>query len=146
MWARAFFGVFTCTLAFVVPVIANADPRTDYILNCQGCHAADGRGATAAVPDFRDQLGKFLQVPGGREYLVRVPGTSQSELNDARLAAMLNWMLREFSGAELPAGFMPYTGAEIARTRRPPLTDVAPVRRQLIEALAALKNRPPTPH
>ena len=135
MSARAFICTFVCAAALACPAVVVADPRTDYILNCQGCHAADGRGATATVPDFRGQLGKYLRVAGGREYLVRVPGTSQSELNDARLAAVLNWMVREFSGAELPAGFTPYSEAEIAGMRRPPITDVAGVRRRLIEAI-----------
>ncbi|HVN83653.1 MAG TPA: hypothetical protein VMW17_02290 [Candidatus Binatia bacterium] len=135
--------LIVCAMALAIASVAGADPRTDYILNCQGCHAADGSGATAAVPDFRDQLGKFVRVPGGREYLVRVPGTSQSELNDARLAAMLNWMLREFSPAELPLGFAPYTEAEIARMRRPPFTDVAAVRRRLIAEISLLPPAAP---
>ena len=128
-------------LAFTLPISASADPRTDYILNCQGCHAADGGGATATVPDFRGQLGKFVRVAGGREYLVRVPGSSQSELNDTRLAALLNWMLHEFSASQLPASFVPYTGVEIERIRRPPLIEVAATRRQLIEAIAASELR-----
>ena len=56
------------------------------MLHCQGCHGPDGSGAPGAVPDFHNQVGKFLLVPGGREYLIRVPGVSQSELNDARVA------------------------------------------------------------
>jgi hypothetical protein len=55
-----------------------ADPRVDYMLQCQGCHLADGSGAPGAVPDLRGSLGRFLGVPGGREYLVRVPGAAQS--------------------------------------------------------------------
>ena len=79
--------------------VAVADPRVDYMLNCRGCHGPDGAGAPGAAPSFRGQLAKFLWVPGGREYLVRVPGTAQSELDDARTAALLNWLLHEFSAA-----------------------------------------------
>lgn len=118
----------------------SADPRTDYILHCQGCHGPDGGGAPGAVPSFRE-VGKFLRVEGGREYLVRVPGTSQSELSDARVAGVLNWIVREL-GAE-PPDFRPYTGEEVARVRRPPLTDVAGVRRNLVEKIEALER--PTP-
>ena len=113
---------------------AAAGPRTDYILHCRGCHGPEGDGAVGAVPSFRGQVGKFLRVPGGREYLVRVPGTAQSELDDARIARLLNWMVREFSPEQVPADFQPYSEEEVRRIRHP-LTDVESVRRQLIQAL-----------
>jgi mono/diheme cytochrome c family protein len=114
---------------------AAADPHSDYMLHCQGCHGPDGGGARGAVPSFRGGVARFLAVPGGREYLVRVPGTSQSELSDARVAALLNWLLREFSAAEMPADFVPYEEAEVSRLRRPPLTDVDGERRRLLAAM-----------
>lgn len=123
--------------ALLLPAAARADSHADYMLHCQGCHGPSGAGMEGAVPSFRGQLGRFLRVEGGREYLVRVPGTSQSELSDARIAALLNWMLREFSPGQAPEGVAPYTEEEIARIRRPPLTDVVEVRRRLIEAIAA---------
>ncbi len=128
----------------LIPTLSLADPRLDYILNCQGCHGADGGGATGAVPDLRGQMATFLRVPGGREYLVRVPGTSQSELNDARIAGLLNWMLQQFSPEQMPPAFSPYSEAEVARVRRPPLTDVAGVRRQLVQAIEALEHGAPS--
>ena len=115
---------------------AGADSRQDYILHCRGCHGPDGAGVDGAVPSFRGEMGKFLRVPGGREFLVRVPGTAQSELDDAHIAALLNWMLREFSPEQIPPGFEPYSGAEIAVLRRP-LADVESVRRQLLQAIRA---------
>ncbi len=125
----------------LTPQPSAADPRTDYVLNCQGCHGPDGSGAIGAVPSFRGSLAKFVRVPGGREYLVHVPGTSQSELSDARTAVLLNWMLHEFSPDEIPPDFVPYNEAEVARVRRPPLTDVITVRRRLIEQIQALEER-----
>lgn len=126
--------------AFVLGVLvvpsARADPQTDYVLNCRGCHAPDGSGLPGGAPSFRGQVGKFLRVPGGREYLIRVPGTSQSELSDARIAALLNWIVHEFSPEEVPPSFAPYTGEEVARLRRPPLTEVERVREHLLHAIA----------
>jgi hypothetical protein len=116
---------------------ARADPATDYILNCRGCHAPDGSGIPGAAPSFRGQVGKFLWVPGGREYLIRVPGTAQSELSDARTAELLNWIVREFSAAETPPDSVPFTADEVAHHRRPPLTEVNSVRRDLLRAIAA---------
>ena len=114
---------------------ALADSQTDYMLHCRGCHGPDGAGAPGAAPSFRGHMAKFLWVPGGREYLMRVPGTAQSELSDARTAALLNWILHEFSANELPAEFVPYSEEEVTRHRRPPLTNVYEVRRDLIRAI-----------
>lgn len=117
------------------PAPAVADPRIDYMLHCQGCHGPDGSGATGAAPSFRGQVGKFLHVPGGREYLIRVPGTSRSELNDAATAALLNWLVLEFSAAQAPADFAPFTEAEVASLRRPAFSDPGSVRRALLEKM-----------
>jgi mono/diheme cytochrome c family protein len=125
------WGLAAVALALVIRTPAAADPRADYMLHCQGCHGPDGSGAAGAVPSFRGQVSKFLQVPGGREYLIRVPGVSQSELDDERIAAVLNWMIAEFDARDV-AAFQPFTAAEVARHRRPPLTDVDTVRAELM--------------
>ena len=110
-------------------------PHTDYMLHCQGCHGPDGRGAPGGVPSFRGTVAKFLSVPGGREYLVRVPGTSQSELSDRRVATLLNWIVAAFSAESMPPDFNPFSEAEIARIRRPPLVDVTIVRQRLLRQI-----------
>jgi mono/diheme cytochrome c family protein len=114
---------------------AAADPRVDYMLHCRGCHGPDGAGAPGAAPSFRGEVAKFLSVPGGREYLIRVPGTAQSELDDARTAALLNWLVHEFSPDEIPADFTPYDATEVGRHRQPALIDVPAVRRALVQAM-----------
>jgi hypothetical protein len=76
-------------------------------------------------------------VPGGREVLAQVPGVAQAPLDDAALAAVLNWVLRRFGGAEVPADFAPYTPEEVATLRRRPLTDVERTRRELLDAAAS---------
>lgn len=114
-----------------------ADPRVDYMLQCQGCHRADGSGAPGAVPDLRGSLGRFLGVPGGREYLVRVPGAAQTSLSDERLAALLDWMIREFGPAEAAADLEPYRAEEVARWRADPYLEVQAVRRELLDRIQA---------
>lgn len=109
--------------------------RTNYILMCQGCHLADGAGTPDKVPALKDEVGRFLSVEGGREYLIQVPGTSQSPLNDQETAAVLNWILENFSHAELPADFTPYTTAEVARYRYEPLANASEVRAGLVRKL-----------
>ena len=125
-----------CACLFAATARAQ-DPRVDYMLQCQGCHLADGSGAPDAVPDLRGSLGRFLSVPGGREYLVRVPGAAQSPLSDERLAAVLDWMLREFGPAEATADFEPYRAEDVARWRADPYAEVQTVRRELLRRIAA---------
>jgi hypothetical protein len=136
-------------LACLVAAAARAeDPRVDYMLQCQGCHLADGSGSPGAVPDLRGSLGRLVSVPGGREYLVRVPGAAQSPLSDQRLAALLDWMLREFGGAGAAVDFEPYRPEQVARWRAEPYLDVQAVRRELInriDAAAAPYARSQTP-
>jgi mono/diheme cytochrome c family protein len=112
-------------------------PQIDYLLQCQGCHRADGGDTPGSVPPLRDFVGRFLAVSGGREYLIRVPGSAQSPLDDAELAAVLNWVIEQFGPAEVAASFTPFTTEEVARVRTPPLTDVQSVRNDLLSRMAA---------
>ena len=129
-------------LVTALATTAWAGPSTDYMLQCRGCHGPDGAGAPGAAPSFRGQVARFLAVPGGREYLIRVPGTAQSELDDAHTAALLNWLVHEFSPAEVPADFTPYSAAEVGRWRRTPLIDVWATRRELVQAIEAQASLP----
>jgi len=122
-------------LALSAPASAR-DPAVDYMLECQGCHLPDGAGATG-VPDLRDGIGRFVGVDGGRAYLVRVPGSSQAALDDAALAAVLNWMIRAFGPAEVALRFRPFDAKEVAHFRTEPLVEVDAVRRGLVERMSA---------
>lgn len=120
-----------------LPGVADpAQARVDYILKCQGCHRPDGSGDSVSNPPMTGVVARFLQVPGGREYLGRVPGVATVNLDDARLAALLNWTLYRFDRLNMPAGFKPYSPAEIAKLRAAPLrTDASAARRVLVEKL-----------
>jgi mono/diheme cytochrome c family protein len=98
---------------------AAAPPAEDYLLHCSGCHQRSGAGVPGVVPPLSG-LAPFLATPVGRAYLVRVPGVAQSSLDDERLAALLNWVMREMSGvAPDPA----YAAAEVHVLRSDPLRD-----------------------
>ena len=135
-------GVLLCGwLLYGEARAATPSVQAAYMLGCQGCHLEDGRGfPQRGVPALNGFVGNFLQVPGGREYLVQVPGAAQSELSDERLAEVLNWMLRTFSPAQLPADFRPYTASEVGRLRKSPLVEVAPVRGELLRRLETVAN------
>jgi mono/diheme cytochrome c family protein len=120
---------------------AARDPAIDYMLQCQGCHAPDGSGAPGAVPDLRGSLARFAQVPGGREYLIRVPGSAQSPLSDAELAAVLNWMIRTFGPADAAREVPAFSAEEVKRHRRPPLLEVGRVRSELLHRIERLRSK-----
>jgi mono/diheme cytochrome c family protein len=112
-------------------------PEVEFALNCQGCHRADGTGTPGSVPALADSVARFLAVPGGREYLVQVPGVAQAPLDDTTLAAVVNWMLSRFDAQHVPKDFQPYGADEIARLRKAPLVDVEKVRASLLKSADA---------
>ena len=103
-------------------------PREDYLLHCSGCHGGDGAGVPGVVPPLSD-LAPFLATRTGRDYLVRVPGVAQAALDDTRLAALLDWMLREFSGVTPAPGF---TAGEVRSLRAEPLRDARAARARVL--------------
>lgn len=131
---RAAAATLAILVAGATPARA-ASPAVDFALNCQGCHLEDGRGTPGSVPPLAGSVGHFLRVPGGREFLVQVPGVATAPLDDAALAAVLNWMLERFGRPEAPADVAPYTAAEVGALRKQPLTDVERVRAELVGAM-----------
>lgn len=118
-------------------VTLSRTPRLNYVLHCQGCHLPDGSGMPGKVPPMRGHLARFLEVPGGREYIVQVPGVSTSKLSDADTAALMNWLVREM-GPDVPPDFRPYTTAEVKALRAKWLTRPAPVRAELLKSIDRL--------
>jgi len=135
-------GAITMLLVFaaVTPACAES-PQNIYTLNCWGCHRANGEGVAGTAPPLINAA-DFLRVPGGREYLIRVPGVSQSMLDDADTALVMNWILETFSKGRVPADFPPFTAAEIHHTRAEPhLFDITEIRTQLLRKMVAMKIR-----
>lgn len=118
-----------------------ADPeqaRVDYMLKCQGCHRPDGSGDSTSNPPLARMVARFLAVPGGREFIGRVPGVATTNLDDARLANLVNWTLYRFDAGHIPTNFHPYTAAELARLRQDPLRlERAAMRARLVAGLPA---------
>lgn len=111
--------------------LAGADPRSDYLMHCAGCHLADARGLPPEVPSLAGPLGRIVSSPAGRDYIARVPGAAQAPLSNEALAAVLNWLLLEFNRATLPADFQALRPAEVARSRSLVLADPVRLRNEL---------------
>jgi len=132
-------AVVAATLA--IPVVARADPPAQlYMLNCWGCHRPDGEGIPGTAPPLKGAV-DFLRVPGGREYLISVPGVALSPLSNQQAAEVMNWILKSFSKDRVPAGFKPYTAVEIAKVRTTHMLDIKKARAELVTEMVAAKIR-----
>ncbi len=115
-----------------LPEVRSAAARANYMLNCMGCHSADGSGAAGKVPSLRDSLVPLASSAGGRRYLVEVPGAAQSVLSNLELAQVLSWMVRNLSAQAVPPEFVDFTESEVAGYRRTPLIGVRAERARLL--------------
>lgn len=127
--------------------LANYSSAVNYQLQCLGCHLTKGEGMPRSdVPKMKGFVGHFLKVKGGREFLVQVPGASQSALSNKQLAELMNWMLQDEGIAEgsAPKNFKPYTEKEVATHRHVMIKDLAGHRKSLIEQIRNLSIEIPT--
>ena len=117
-----------------------AQAKFNWMMNCQGCHQANGAGSKDGAPDMRGMVSRFLSVEGGREYLSQVPGVAYAPIDDQQLAELMNWLLAEYDKDHVPEDFVPFTGAEVGKLRKSPLVDDAPVLRTKLLALINRKK------
>lgn len=111
-----------------------------WIMQCQGCHGAEGQGASDRVPKLAGNVSRYLALEAGRAYLGRVPGVAFAALSDADLAVLLNWVVQRFDRGHVPATFTPYSAEEIRALRHDPLISNAYEERRTL--LRALSGRP----
>lgn len=128
----------------VDPSLRLGNAQSNYLLGCGGCHGTDGRSNSKLVPDLKDQVGYFLSIPAGRDYLVRLPNVAFYTASNQELAAMLNYMVFELGGTGVPEGAKPYTAGEVAKLRKTPLTEVSLVafRARLVDELIGQHHAP----
>jgi cytochrome c553 len=119
------------TVAFVLlaasTASANGYEAHDYILNCSGCHRMDGTGSNT-VPSLH-AMKELASKAGARAYWVQVPGAAQAPLTDTRLAALMNWLVKRFTGKPpMPR----YTAEEVQKLRSSPLRDPVARRSEIV--------------
>ncbi len=136
----------TSTTTTAIAGVENVDrARVDYMLNCQGCHGPTGTGSgDGVVPNMKGFVGNFLHSRDGREFLVRVPGSANSALDNTRLAEVLNWILATMSPEQLPASFKPFSATEVGKLRKRPLTEIQTTREALLATFSTSVK--PTPN
>jgi len=109
--------VLLLAAALAAADLAAADPKTDYLLYCRGCHLRNGEAVPEANVPSLHELGPLLASEGGRDYIIRVPGVSQTPMSNEKLAAVLNWVMQEFNANALPADYRPFTAEEVGKAR-----------------------------
>ena len=120
------------TLGFLLvapPAGADSYEEHDYILNCSGCHRIDGTGSRT-VPSLL-AMPELDGKPGARAYWIRIPGAAQAPLSDARLAALMNWLVQRFTGRQPEPE---YTAEEVGRLRSDPSRDPVAKRKEIRRA------------
>ncbi len=122
------------------PIVVAADLRIDYLRYCSGCHLSNGEGSPPNVPTLHDELGGMMRVPEMRGYLARVPGSNHAPISDARLTAVINWILQEFNANTLPEGFQQLTLEEVSAARANLLADPNKYRETYWKAYDFLEN------
>tara|TARA_B110001454_G_scaffold145711_1_gene135213 strand:+ start:289 stop:744 length:456 start_codon:yes stop_codon:yes gene_type:complete len=139
--ALALIGAAQASTEEAMPGVQDArQAHSDYKLKCQGCHRPDGSGDLVSNPPMNGHVARFLSVPGGREFLGQVPGVATVDLDDARLANLLNWTLYRFDRENLPDDFKPYSATEISALRKRPLrAERAAVREGLVAQMSGVK-------
>lgn len=110
-------------LAVATAAPSAADPHADYLLYCRGCHLHTGDAVPAANVPSLQALAPLLASQEGRDYIVRVPGVSQTPMSDAQLAAVLNWVVANFNADAIAGDFRAYTAEEVSKARDKVLTD-----------------------
>ncbi|HRL22665.1 MAG TPA: cytochrome C [Alcaligenes sp.] len=156
MFTRLRLAVWSALLLLLTPVavaqeemaatgdyLQSSQAFKDYMLQCAGCHRYDGRGLShRGIPDFNQSIGLFTRLPAGRQYMIRVPGAAQSQLDNAELARVLNWIVAKYSPEDIAPDYRPFTSAEVGASRRQRFDDVLPARLALTRQLQAMGLEP----
>lgn len=122
----------------LAPLRSTAEPMRgrDLFVRCAACHMANGVGVPGSFPPLAAGLGQLTAVPQGRDYLVlvvqlglmgdlQIDGVQYRgvmpaqgpELGNEGVAAVLNYVLKQFNQKTLPAGWRSFSATEVARIK-----------------------------
>ena len=125
-------------VTFSMAIQAGVPPATQYLIHCSGCHRADGSGSLrGGIPDLRGYVGSFGRVDNGRTYLMHVPGVVGSGLDNADIAAVMNYIFERWADAPASDPVPLFTAAEVAQLRKRSVPDVVKARRRVVHELKA---------
>ena len=121
-------------LALAAPANAQDQGHRDYILRCAGCHGMEGKGTeVGGVPAFPDSIGAIAGFDAGRTYILHVPGVQSASLDEAAIAEVMNYVLRNWSDGTAE----PFTEAEVQARQDRRVPDIVAARRDIVLELRA---------
>jgi hypothetical protein len=129
---RVLILVFAACIALGARADDAARAKLHYQLHCMGCHGEDGKGLEGQVPSLQGTLSRISSAPSGRDYVLRVPGVTQSLLTPAEIAEVLNWAILQFSDSAASKQVKPFTAAEVASARSQPLLEISNIRAKVL--------------
>lgn len=130
-------SVFLTMVLLYLPVDLNAQAafsraKVNYILQCQGCHQADGSG-TQATPNLITHGKIFLSSPMGRDFFISVPGVATAPLSDEELTDLINYVIETIIIKTGDAKSFFYEIAELSEYRQTKIVeDIAVKRNEII--------------
>ncbi len=127
----------------LTPVVQAESPRYNYVTHCMGCHGPHGEGVAGKIPALNQSLPAFARTVEGRAFAVSVPGASNSNLSDADLTDVMNWLLTQLNADHQSRGLGVFTVAEVSGSRKPVLSKVREARAALLKSLAQSGPVPP---
>ena len=132
-WAQAALAAGLCAAPSGPALAGELGPKANYLLRCSGCHGTKGAGTVeGGIPPFPGFVGPLVSDDAGRTYVMHVPGVVGSSLSDAEIAAVLNYVVGNWSDGT-PA---PFTTEEVVRRRAEPMPDLIAYRRAIVARLA----------
>lgn len=115
--------------------------KTNYMLQCQGCHKAGGEGIEGSIPDMSKHGIEMLSSERGRQFFVAVPGSSQSPLSDRRLADVLNYISTDLIASnKTNANIQLFDTSEVTKYRGVKMKNVAQERAQIVDQIERQKQ------
>ncbi len=98
---------------------ARADPapigaaQSAYLMRCGGCHGIEGVSVPGLIPTLRGRVGLLARTAKGRNAMLHLPNVAMSRLDDATLAAVLNFVVFRFGGASTLPGTPAFTAGQV---------------------------------
>lgn len=125
-WAMLLTG-----MAMPVSAAEIGHARADYILRCSGCHGLNGNGTVeGGIPAFPNSVSHIAGIDIGRTYILHVPGVISTDMTDARIADVLNYIVDKWGDGDTH-----FSAGEVTRRRAIPVGDVVALRRKVVEEL-----------
>jgi len=103
---------------------------------------APSEGVPGKIPPLAHSLGRFMRMPAGRNYVLRVPGAANSALSDATIGGGAELARPGIQFRRAHPDVPMFTAAEVTALRHSPLASVLATRHEVVRDLPLPDLRP----